>query len=167
MRHKRTAQPTRAGQLAGARVKIVAVHNHGLSEHVVIANSGTVPQPLGGWALAALRGNRLYFFPDDTILRPGMTLTIHSGQDARAYSPPGLFWTEEQMWSNHSDMALLFDHEGNEVDRFSYSHHRLLHREAARRKRLIRAGETWQMVEEPGRKAKPFFRQAAARNATR
>ncbi len=167
MRHKRTAQPTRAGQLAGARVKIVAVHNHGLSEHVVIANSGTVPQPLGAWALAALRGNRLYFFPDDTILRPGMTLTIHSGQDARAHTPPGLFWTDEQMWSNRSDMALLFDPEGNEVNRFSYSRHRLLRRDTMRRKRLIRAGDTWQMVDEPGRKANSFFRQAAARSAPR
>ena len=45
---KRSAQPIRAGQLAGTQVKIVGVCNDALREYVTITNRGTLAQPLGG-----------------------------------------------------------------------------------------------------------------------
>ncbi|HEX9654476.1 MAG TPA: lamin tail domain-containing protein [bacterium] len=157
---KRTAQPARAGQLAGVQIKIVGVYNHGLREHATIVNQGTVAQPLGGWVLVALRGNRHYFFPDDLFLLPGMKVFVHSGREALNNPPYHLFWTDEQMWSNRNDVALLFDHSGLEIDRCAYSHKRMLGHDAQRRKRLLKDGETWQLVDETLRRAQKLFRQA-------
>jgi len=156
---KRPSQPTRTGQLAGARIKIDAVYNNGLREYVAIVNQGTVAQPLSGWALVALRGNRFYFFPDDLILIPGMKVFIHSGQEAVSKPPAHLFWTDEQMWSNRNDVALLFDHGGIEIDRCAYSHKRMLGNEASRRKRLLNDGETWYLANAPLRKNRKLVRQ--------
>lgn len=157
---KRAPQPTRTGQLAGAKIKIVGVYNHGLREHVAIVNQGTVAQPLGGWALVVQRGKRFYFFPDDLILMPGMKVFIHSGQEALNSPPYHLFWTDEQMWSNRSDVALLFDHGGREIDRCAYSHKRMLGHDTQRRKRLLNDGETWRLVDEPRQQTRKVFRQA-------
>jgi len=156
---KRAAQPTRAGQLAGAKINIVGVSNIGLREHASIINRGTVAQPLGDWALVAMRGNRLYFFPDDLILMPDMKVFIHSGQEALNNPPYHFFWTDEQMWSNRNDVALLFDHNGVEVDRCAYSHKRTLGHDTQCRKRLRNEGETWRLVEEPRRQTRKVFRQ--------
>src|SRR3989304_3347197 len=103
---KRSAQPNCTGQLSGAKVIIKEVHNDALSESVTIANKGTVAQPLCGWVLATLRGEKFYAFPDDLVLRPKMAATIHSGQGAPDNSSDvllwteDLFWTEEQVWDN-------------------------------------------------------------------
>ena len=72
---KRKGQPTRSGQLAGAQLKISGVHNDGLRKSVTIINRGSVAQPMGGWALATLRGKRFYFFPDDLFVLPSMSVT--------------------------------------------------------------------------------------------
>ena len=156
---KRAAQPTRTGQLAGAKIKIVGVYNHGLREYITIFNQGTVAQPLGGWALVALRGNRFYFFPDGLILMPGMKVFIHSGQDPRNNPPYHLLWTDEQMWSNRDDVALLFDHAGLEIDRCAYSHNRMLGHDTQRRKRLLNDGKSWQLVDEPLRQTRKIVRK--------
>lgn len=156
---KRAAQPTRTGQLAGAKIKIVGVYNQGLQEHIAIVNQGTVAQPLAGWSLIAERGNRRYAFPDDLILRPGMKVFIHSGQNALNNPPDHLFWTDEQMWSNRNDVALLFDHRGLEIDRCAYSHKRMLGHETKRRKRLLDEGENWRLVDEPRPQARKIVRQ--------
>ncbi len=157
---KRAPLPTRTGQLSGAKIKIIGVYNPGLREHVAIANHGTVAQPLGGWVLVALRGNRFYFFPDDLILLPGMKVFIHSGQNALDSPPYHLFWTGEQMWSNRNEVALLFDHNGVEVDRCAYSHKRMLGHDAQRRKRLLNDSETWRVVDAPHHQTRKIFRQA-------
>lgn len=150
---KRTAQPTRTGQVAGAQIKIGEVHNDALREHVTLINRGTLAQPLGGWALATLRGERLFFFPDDALLPPGGRLTVHSGQAAprasRERRDLHMLWTDAQMWNNRRDVAVLFDANGDEVDRFAYPPERPLRRIARRGKRLARDGETWRIVDEP------------------
>jgi hypothetical protein len=157
--------------LAGARIKILGVYNHGWREHVAVVNRGTVAQPLAGWALVALRGNRFYFFPDDLILMPGMKVFIHSGQDALNNPPYHLLWTDEQMWSNRNDVALLFEHGGLEIDRCAYSHKRMLGHDTQRRKRLRNVGETWQLVDEPRQPARKVYRNnlgtAGVRHAMR
>ncbi|MEK7323946.1 MAG: lamin tail domain-containing protein [Chloroflexota bacterium] len=148
---KRTAQPTRTGQMPGAQIKIAEVHNDALREHVTLVNRGTLAQPLGGWALATLRGERIYFFPDDMILRAGMRVAVHSGQDVPDRPPHDLrlAWTREQMWNNRRDVAVLFDANGAEVDRCAYPPERPLRRVTQRRKQLVRDGETWRIVDEP------------------
>ncbi|MGH7451375.1 MAG: lamin tail domain-containing protein [bacterium] len=157
---KRAAKPTRTGQLAGARIKILGVYNHGLREFVTIINRGTVAQPLGGWVLVARRGNRFYFFPDDLILMSKMQISIHSGFATLNNPPHHLFWTDEQMWSNRNDVALLFDSNGLEIDRIAYSHKRMLGHDTQRRQRLLNDGETWQLVDEPLRQTRKIVRQA-------
>jgi hypothetical protein len=144
--------------LAGAKIKILGVYNHGLREHVAVVNRGTVAQPLAGWALVALRGNRFYFFPDDLILMPGMKVFIHSGQDALNKPPYHLFWTDEQMWSNRNDVALLFEHGGLEIDRCAYSHKRMLGHDTQRRKRVRNVGEAWRLVDEPRESTRRVYR---------
>jgi hypothetical protein len=148
---KRTTRPTRSGQVAGAQIKIGEVHNEALCEYVVIVNQGTLPQPMGGWALATLRGERLFFFPDDAILPPGQMLTVHSGQGMpdKLCTPHDLLWTPEQVWNNRRDVAVLFDPDGWEVDRWAYPHARVLGSSARRRKRLMREAETWCIEDEP------------------
>lgn len=143
---KRTAQPTRAGQLTGTQLRIVTIHNDGLRESITLANQGTLAQPMCGWALATLRGERFYFFPDDVVMLPEMTVTIHSGQDALDAPPSDLLWTHEQMWNNRGDVAVLFDCDGLEVDRYAYPHKRITGSAASRLKRLARDGEVWRVV---------------------
>jgi len=148
MRQKQNSQPTRAGELTGAKLEISRVHNDGLREYVTIINRGTMAQPMSGWALATLRGGQVYAFPDDLILLPGTMVVIHSGQDALENSPPDLFWTHDQIWNNRSDTAILFEMHGLEVDRWVYPHGRISGSAAKRRKRLVRNGEMWRVVDE-------------------
>ena len=146
---KRRSQPNCTGQLSGAKVIIKEVHNDALSESVTIANKGAVAQPLCGWVLATLRGEKFYAFPDDLVLRPKMAATIHSGQDALNNPSSGLLWTEEQVWNNQGDVAVLFDANGLEVDRYAYPHGRIMGSADKRPMRLLRDGETRRMVGEP------------------
>ena len=148
---KRTARAKHSGQLAGTRIKIIQVYNHGLRENVTLANAGTMPQPLGGWALVSLRGGRVYPFPDNLILLPEMQVEIHSGQDALGKPPLHLFWTDDQVWNNHGDVAVLFDPDGTEVDRYTYGQGWKQGRAVRHRKRLLRDGDKWNMVDEPVR----------------
>jgi len=133
--------------MAGARPRITGILNEALREHVTIVNGGTMAQPMAGWALASLRGKRVYAFPADLILLPGMEMTIHSGQEAHDHSPCDLLWTQEQVWNNRADTAVLFDAHGVEVDRVPYPPRQT--RAARSRKALIRDGDTWRIVDEP------------------
>ncbi len=159
---KRIEHPTRTVQLIGAEIKISEIHNDRQREHVAIINQGAQSHPMNGWALATLRGECVYFFPDDLILSPGMTVTVHSGEDALARASrqkkPGelhVVWTTEQMWNNRQDIAVLFNALGLEVSRHVYPHdqRRSSGRSTRDRVRLLREGETYQIVGEPKPKA--------------
>jgi len=155
---KQRTQPIRTVQVNGAHIKIMNVLNQALQENVVIVNQGTLPQPLSGWALASLRGDSLFFFPDDLILGPDKSLYVHSGQSASEMTNSlnvnlaldfHIFWTDEQVWNNHSDVAVLFDAHGEEVDRYAYPH-TLARRSAFRyRKRLVHNGGQWHIEDKP------------------
>jgi hypothetical protein len=152
---KQSVNNVRAGQLAGVKIIINKIHNDGLQESVSIQNLGTVPQPMSGWILASLRGELFYAFPDALIFLPGMTVFIHSGQEK-----PGkvrnskiahidLFWTDEQVWNNHGDLAILFDANGVEIDRFVYPHERVMGSSAENRKRLVESPDGYQITDIP------------------
>lgn len=148
MKQTQISQPTHAGELAGAQLEIIHVHNDGLRESVTIINRGTIAQPMSGWALATLRGGQVYTFPDDFTLLPGLKVFIHSGQGAPENSPRGLFWTHEQRWNNRSDTAILFDVHGLEVGRWVYPHGRISGSAVQRPKLLVHDGETWRIDDE-------------------
>ncbi len=149
--NKQMTLPIRVGQSAGTQIKIAEVHNDALREHITLVNRGALAQPLGGWALATLRGEKIFFLPDDVILQPGIRLVVFSGQDAPDHPAHDLrlAWTHEQVWNNRSDVAVLFDFNGAEVDRYVYPPERPLRRLSQRRKRLARDGEAWRIVDEP------------------
>jgi hypothetical protein len=140
---KRTSSVVQNGQLEGAEITIEAIHNDGLQESITIINNGTVVQPMSGWVLASLRGQVFYQFPDDLLIRPGMNLVLYSGQQELQKVPSQhdvwreLFWTTDQVWNNHGDIAILFDANGQEIDRYSYPHKRVLGSSANRRKVLL------------------------------
>lgn len=141
---KQTSRIVYAGQLEGVNLKIKAVHNNGLQESVSLINQGTVAQPMSGWVLASLRGEAFYSFPENFMLRPRMSVVIHSGQtepekmsNLRAYRVVDLWWTTDQVWNNHWDIAILFDANGLEINRHSYPHERVMGSSANRQKILV------------------------------
>jgi hypothetical protein len=106
--------------MEGARICVKEVRNEGRSESVVVANEGHVDQPLTGWVLASLQGPQVFRFEDGMVLRPGGRVTVTSGQGVEHKPPAVLAWTDETVWNNRGDVALLFDYEGEEVARFAY-----------------------------------------------
>ena len=104
----------------GARIRIREVVNEGRSERVVIVNEGHADQPLTGWSLASLKGAQIFRFEDGAVLRPGASVVITSGEGVAHRPPLVLGWTDETVWSNRGDIALLFDCDGEEAARFAY-----------------------------------------------
>lgn len=115
----KSSEPTRAPQLDGAHLAITELSAEGSDEWVTVENLGTVAQPLTGWVLATLRGDRLFHFPEGTFLQPGQKLRIHSGSGAAGGSAADLLWTREPMWNDKGDTAVLFGANGHEVSRLS------------------------------------------------
>lgn len=116
----RSASFTPMKLVEGARVLVKEVRNRGKAEEVVIANEGHVDQPLTGWTLVSLQGVKVFRFEDGLVLRPGTSIRITSGEGV-AHKPPTVFgWTDETVWNNRGDVALVFDYEGDEVTRFAY-----------------------------------------------
>ncbi len=122
----------------GARICVKEVRNEGRSEAVVIANEGHMDQPLTGWMLASLHGAQVFRFEDGMVLRPGARVTVTSGQGVAHKPPAVLAWTDETVWNNRGDVALLFDHDGEEVARFAYPASRAEQTERLPKQLLVR-----------------------------
>lgn len=152
---KQTVQNVRVGQLNGVKLIIKKIHNDGLQESVSIKNQGTVAQPMSGWILASLRGQVFYTFPDNLICMPGKVIIVHSGLQTQVQGRVSLivqndfFWTNEQVWNNHGDMAILFDADGNEVDRYAYPYKRVMGSSAEQRRMLIQHSDGYQIIDAP------------------
>jgi len=152
---KQTAQIVRVGQLEGVKLIIKKIHNDGLQESVSIRNQGTVAQPMSGWILASIRGQLFYPFPDNLIFLPGMTVVVHSGRQIQdqdrsiKIAQVDLFWTNEQVWNNRGDMAILFDADGIEIDRYVYPHKRVMGSSAEHHKILVRRSDGYQIIDAP------------------
>ena len=155
---KQTAQIVHTGQLEGVNLIIKKINNDGLQESVAIVNQGTVAQPMSGWTLASLRGKLFFQFPDNLILLPGMKVVVHSGQQKDGQVQRGftgqinLFWTNEQVWNNRGDMAILFDVDGVVVDRYAYPHKRVMGSSAENAKLLVQTSDGYQITDAPVRK---------------
>ncbi len=123
-------------QVPGAEVVIEGVSADELEESVTVTNRGQIDQPLTGWALATLHGGQVFEFPEGTTLPPGGQVRVLSGEQARPGRPGEFLWSNEYLWSNHSDTALLFDEKGHEVSRFTYPRPTLRENRRPRRKIL-------------------------------
>ena len=85
-------------------------------EYVVIKNYGPNTVNLKGWMLKDRVGH-MFIFPD-VILKPGETVTIHSGKGVN--HDHILYWNNSAIWDNKGDTAYLYDQSGNLVDTYSY-----------------------------------------------
>ncbi len=116
----RRSKPTAMRETPGADIVIAGVSADGLSESVTIVNRGEIAQPLTGWAVVSLHGQEVFEFPEGTTLPAGGRVRVLSGEQAQPAPRGELLWSHENVWSNHSDTALLFDQKGHEVNRFTY-----------------------------------------------
>lgn len=122
-----------------ASIEITEIWNWGWAEHAKITNIGSQPLDLSGWALGALNEGKVFRFPPGFVLKPGETVTIHTGTNAtlKQNPPTDLYWTSEPVWANRGDTAILFDVAGNEVARYVYRMHGEPDLDAEPKKRLI------------------------------
>lgn len=120
-------------------VEITEIWNWGWSEHAKLTNTGDGPADMGGWALGALNEKKVFRFPLGFTLKPGQTVTIHSGANATLKQDPPLdqYWSSEPIWANRWDVGLLFDAAGNEVARYVYRMHGDPDLDAEPEKRLV------------------------------
>lgn len=132
-----------------AALRIVQVYTEAQREYVTIINSGNLAQSLNGWTLVTLRQNRAFVFTAGFVLPPGKLVTIHSGPAARENPPDHIIWTRERIWNDIADVAVLFNADGVEVDRFAYPHEHALGKEARRHKRLVFDGLSYQLTNAP------------------
>jgi len=117
------AEAAQARSRGTGPVVIAEIWNWGWAEHIKIENQGTTPQDLTGWAIGARKEGKVFLFPKGYVLKPGQTVTIHSGANAtlKQNPPTDLYWNSEPIWANRGDTAYLFDASGNEVARYTYS----------------------------------------------
>ncbi|WP_297497143.1 lamin tail domain-containing protein, partial [Thermococcus sp.] len=85
-------------------------------KYVVLKNIGGKPANLTGWKLMDSRRNRrhAFIFPPFT-LKPGATVTVHTGKGAN--TDIDLCWGKKRpVWNNGGDTAYLYDAQGNLID---------------------------------------------------
>jgi len=112
-------------------------------EYVVIKNLSESPQEMGGWVLKNItKGYPSFTFPFDFVMGPGQIIRVYTneiypecgtwlefGTDSKApyCENPGKIWFSfnwgaGDIWSNEKpDVAVLYDAQGNEVSRKSYT----------------------------------------------
>ncbi len=156
MGKRRSTTPTAMHETQGADLAITRVRVDSEAEEVVIANRGELDQPLTGWALASLHGLEVFRFPEGTVVQAGGEVRVVSGEGARARPPDELLWTQDSVWSNRSDTALLFDNLGHEVDRFAHPRPTIREKRVPKLKILVedRDGyhlQDWDELVEPGK----------------
>ncbi len=143
------AETAQARSRSRVGVEISEVWNWGWSEHVRITNTSSRPQQLGGWSLGALKEGKVFRFPPGFTLKPGESVTIHTGANAtlKQNPPTDLYWDSEPVWANRGDVALLFDLAGNEVARYVYQMHGDPDLDAEPEKRLVEDAFGFQIVD--------------------
>jgi len=106
-------------QVAGsAKEKLVILVNQFLTEEEIlyIENRGTVSENLQGWTIKDTEGNS-FSFAEEEELDPGETVMVSSG--ARASSK--FVWSTSPIWNDDSDVAQLYNPEGELVSLCVYS----------------------------------------------
>lgn len=97
---------------SGGSVSIAIVKVNKQSEYVVIHNNGSEPIDLTGWHLLSEKGFQNCSLGG--IIAPGADLTIYAMTGTNGYN---CYFTNN-IWNNSSsDPAVLYDPQGNEIDR--------------------------------------------------
>ncbi|MGH2351906.1 MAG: lamin tail domain-containing protein [Chloroflexota bacterium] len=107
----------------GASVVIRTIVNEGRTEHVELANEGTVAQDLTGWTLRSVTSGQSYPFPSGFVLNSGASVHVHSGagDPAALHRPPSdLFAVRRNIWRNTGAIAQLLDPRGQVVYEYRY-----------------------------------------------
>jgi hypothetical protein len=87
-------------------------------EYFTLENTGTESVDMTGWSVSNEHGDT-FEFPNGFTLAPGTVVTIHSG--AGADTDGILYWNaSEPIWSNTSDLAVLYDDIRDIVDVYAY-----------------------------------------------
>jgi micrococcal nuclease len=87
------------------------------NEYFTLTNNSDTDITLTGWKMVSIEGNQTYYFPDGFVLKAKTDVTVWSGKDAKDNPPSDLKWTGKNIWNNKGDDGVLFDNQGNEVDR--------------------------------------------------
>lgn len=86
------------------------------AEVVSLQNGSAAGIDISGWTLVSEVGNQRFTFPTGTKLAAGATLRITSGSMAKA-SLGTLVWSQENIWNNEGDPAVLLNAQGQQVSR--------------------------------------------------
>eukprot|EP00003_Mantamonas_plastica_P020667 TRINITY_DN3328_c0_g1_i1.p1 TRINITY_DN3328_c0_g1~~TRINITY_DN3328_c0_g1_i1.p1 ORF type:complete len:1368 (+),score=552.22 TRINITY_DN3328_c0_g1_i1:1804-5907(+) len=87
---------------------------------VTIANIGSEEEDISGWKLESEGGGdaQTYEFEEGTVLGPGESISVYSGKKNEGVED-GIFWTSRYIWSDKGDTAILWNTDGEEIDRLS------------------------------------------------
>ena len=108
-------------RVPGAAIRVRSVTATGGAERVVLANDGSAPQEIGGWAVRSGASSTAYRLPAGLRLDPGATVTLLSGRDAPSVAPAGsVTLARRSLWRDDGGTILLVDREGDEVDRHAW-----------------------------------------------
>ncbi len=103
-----TPTPTATSTPGRPRLVIREIQYQGRDEYIRIDNVGTGAQTMTGWKIHSVVGNQWYTFPAGYVLRAGKSVYVHSGPDAKDNPPTHLFWTNNYIWNNSGDKAILY-----------------------------------------------------------
>ena len=113
--------PASGARVPGAAIRVRSVAATGGTERVILANDGSVPQEVGGWAVRSGASSTAYRLPVGLRLDPGATVALLSGRDAPAVAPVGsVTLARRSLWRDDGGTVLLIDHNGDEVDRHTW-----------------------------------------------
>ena len=87
-------------------------------EYVELQNQGTLPQDMGGWRLASVRGGQTYAFSGLTM-QPGQICRVYTNEVHPEWC--GLSWAKATaQWNNTGDRANLIDATGKIASSIGY-----------------------------------------------
>jgi Lamin Tail Domain len=89
------------------------------AEWIRVGNNGSRARRLAGWTVRDPAGH-VYRFPRGFRLRPGRSVTIHTGSGRNTRTD--LYWRQDfYVWNNTGDRAILRTRSGNRVDVCSWN----------------------------------------------
>lgn len=107
------SQPAPAAPQGQANVIIYIVENYSTFEIIGVKNTGGGPADVGGWYLYGSKGNDSCTIPGGTVLQPGETYQIATGDSQP--SGPGQKCGDKPIWNNNGEVIALLKPGGEVV----------------------------------------------------
>lgn len=91
------------------------------SGNVTITNKSEDTIPLNGWTLVAKSSDYIYSFGKNVKIGPKESITIwNERRNKKHHKPPrDLYWTDDSVWNEEGDTAILTDNNGFVVDKLT------------------------------------------------